>query len=139
MSSILKKIAKTLPYDLLRKIVTYVPQPVSIHKTGLKEMLRRLSEDLSFRSKMISKYPIDSICSFRAGKNKLKTQAAMTYEDPWYGECHLMILNRKNKKNPMEFRATFWHVTEQYPNFRTYDRNKISLHFLNQGVKIKQL
>lgn len=104
--SILKKAAKILPDDILRHIVSYVPRLVSIHKTGWIEMIRRLNEDEVFRSKRYGS--CGSYGSFRRGQNKLKTAAAMTYEDPWYGACHMMILTRQNKNNAAEFHMTQW-------------------------------
>ncbi|NDE15974.1 hypothetical protein EBZ80_13690 [bacterium] len=134
--SILKKAVKILPDDLLRKIVSFVPQPVSIHKIGLKEMIRRLRVDVDFRDRFkTEKYR--QYCSFRRGKNKLKTEAAMTYEDPWYGSCHLMILDRENRKNPMEFSATQWQMKRTLTGiyYEERDSNNLFLLFPNRHKK----
>jgi hypothetical protein len=100
-----KKAAKILPDEILREIVSYVPGKTTIYKNGYKELYSRITEE-NFHPNMRG-HPL-FFCSFRHGKNKLKTPAAMTFEDPWYGTCHLMMLNRPNKNNHMEFLMTKW-------------------------------
>jgi hypothetical protein len=99
----MKRAVKILPDELLRKIVGYVPnKKISIYKNGYKELTRRIVYENLRPNLTETRY----YCSFRRGKNRLKTVEVMTYEDPWYGTCHRMALTNKNKNNSMEFEMT---------------------------------
>jgi hypothetical protein len=134
--SVLKNAAKIFPDEILRKIVSYVPGKISIHKTGWKEMIRRLRHDADFRSKLNTVKPY-LYCSFRHGKNRLKTPATMTYEDPWYGACHMMILTVANEKDALEFRVCQW-VLAVLGNGIVYEKlvkNKLFFKFRDRKEK----
>lgn len=134
--SILRAAAKIFPDEILRKIVSYVPgRNYSIYKTGWIEMTRRLNEDPILRSRFKTTKTL--WCHFRRGKNTLKTAAAMTYEDPWYGACHLVMLPLQNKNDAMAFRMTRWGFIQTATGFvyEMLSDDKIFFRFQNRKEK----
>lgn len=72
---------------------------------SILETVAEIFPDEIFRSKFRTDKTL--WCFFRRGKDRLKTAAAMTFEDPWYGDtCHMMMLPRQNKNDATEFRMT---------------------------------